>query len=1008
MKSLLKVVAIFFTVLANTCAYGQQLAFKHISTYTQRDGVPGSNIRKILKDSNGFLWLITQDGIARFDGARFIDFGPGATDSKRVTNGSDFHDIVLDSSRSNLWVAGSNGPLQVIDIATATITASLSIFEDGNSNAYMPIYKLILSGNFLYAASTTGYIVEIDVRTLRVKKKVNIKKILPGVVPVLSTIQITAGGACWLFLDGYGIVVMNTEWSTIIKYLPVSQLFPGASPAQLIFNSTCNVEDHHILACTFAGIACIDVVKKVQCTAGDVFGQYAPLMAGKSVVGSFYYNANLFFSADDGFFQYNTRLHSLVKIMPAGVYETAGLLNNSYAIFTDGIALWVGTGEALAMMPLGRTPFTAFSQSSNASGVFIKHCYHLLAANDSIVYSCASDGLYQTNTSSGIIKKLAGGQAFYQLTKCPNGNLLVAAEKQLFVLNNTMLVKAADIYPELQAIKNDFIIASCNYKDSLIFLASQLGKGIYIWDVVHKKVSALTTTSSPAALLDAEINNLHIEAGETLGIVCKSVFSRYNFRTGQMENYFINDPLKKHSAQLLMDYCRVKNKYYFLAYGNGIIETSEDFKSTKLIGLSNGLTSYSLYKIIAIGDSVFFASSNDGLFYYNIKNAVLKRFGAAYGLTSEEFNETSGSSNGKYIYFGGLNGYTRVEPALLQTNTRAPGCWISTVSVKRDHNVVENYTSLYQQKISVENDYEQVNINFAGVLFPNPSEVRYSYRIIPLQKEWQSLGTQNFVNLVGLGKGTYQFEVKALNADGVASAPKFITLIFMPRWYETWWFTTLVVATSILFVCGIFLLRIRQLKREQNIRIKLAGDLHDDLGGTINSVKVYTNLAILEREPQKYLPLIKSAVQEAVTGIKDLIWVLDDKHNDIEDLVARIKTFAQPLCEASGISYITKMHENLHDRRLKREEKRALYMMIKEAVNNAVKYSGANTIVFMADEAGKKLLFTVTDDGKGFDVTSANTGNGIKNMHWRSSAIKYTCVFSSKENDGTTVTFKKN
>jgi hypothetical protein len=500
---------------------------------------------------------------------------------------------------------------------------------------------------------------------------------------------------------------------------------------------------------------------------------------------------------------------------------------------------------------------------------------------------------------------------------------------------------------------------------------------------------------------------MHITPEGKLGIVCKSVYSVYDFQLKTITHYKIIDPVSQRPASLLMDVCSIGDSYYFAAYGTGIIKVPADFSRSTLIGWAQGLSDNGLYKLYSCGDSALFASSNNGLFYYELQKGRVQKFGAEDGLQSSEFEETSGFSAGRYIYFGGPGGFTRIDHLTFCSNVAPPKCWISGMTIKFNDGKKEEYGDLFKTTLTIPADYSQVDINLSGILFPAAHRVRYAYRIKKNQQNWQQLGTQNFINLIGVGHGEYELEALAMDGDGRPSNICRLMLVFMPHWYETWWFTILVFAAGALFICGLFLIRIRQIKREQNIRIKLAGDLHDDLGGTINSVKIYTNLALLEQEPQKYLPLIKSSIQEAVISIKDLIWVLDDNYNDIGELATRVSAFAQPLCEASGIVYTCEISDGLHGRMLNRDEKRSLYMMIKEAINNAVKYSKAGTIIFNTAAAGKRLVFTVTDDGIGFDVSTATSGNGLKNMYWRSVHIKYSCVISSGANIGTTVCFSK-
>jgi len=268
------------------------------------------------------------------------------------------------------------------------------------------------------------------------------------------------------------------------------------------------------------------------------------------------------------------------------------------------------------------------------------------------------------------------------------------------------------------------------------------------------------------------------------------------------------------------------------------------------------------------------------------------------------------------------------------------------------------------------------------------------------------LGTQRFLSLPGTPHGTYTLQVSSANEDGSWSDPIELKLIFLPKWYQTWWFKLLLVLAALAIAYSIYRIRINQLKKEQRIRTRLASDLHDDLGSTMNSVKVYANLALMDKQ-EKYLFKIKESTQEAITGIRDIIWVLDDSKDSIEHLLSRISLFASPLCEANGILYKQEIADEARDHKLGQEERRNLYMILKEAINNAIKYADAKKIEIEVSVKKDKPSIQIKDDGKGFDTAVVNEGNGLKNMQRRAKEIRYEINIQSGSSRGTTVYLKK-
>jgi signal transduction histidine kinase len=203
------------------------------------------------------------------------------------------------------------------------------------------------------------------------------------------------------------------------------------------------------------------------------------------------------------------------------------------------------------------------------------------------------------------------------------------------------------------------------------------------------------------------------------------------------------------------------------------------------------------------------------------------------------------------------------------------------------------------------------------------------------------------------------------------------------------------------------LLRINQLKREHLIRSKLAKDLHDDLGSTLNSIKVYSNLALIKKEEQ-HLQQIKESTQEAISGVRDIMWVLDDHKDNVADLLQRIRQFALPLCEANGIHYIQQVQSGIVSYKLEQEERRSLYLIIKEAINNTIKYANATEVYLSIEQYRKgKLYIQIKDAGQGFNITEPGEGNGLKNMKFRAERIGYDFAINSVINQGTLIELKK-
>ncbi|MBL0183746.1 MAG: hypothetical protein IPP96_16255 [Chitinophagaceae bacterium] len=281
------------------------------------------------------------------------------------------------------------------------------------------------------------------------------------------------------------------------------------------------------------------------------------------------------------------------------------------------------------------------------------------------------------------------------------------------------------------------------------------------------------------------------------------------------------------------------------------------------------------------------------------------------------------------------------------------------------------------------------------MIFPFKNKNKYAYKINKIHSDWLSLDNQNFITLIGLSPGTYHLQVKTANEDGVWSDPKELILVFLPKWYQTWWFYLLIALTAAAILYALYRYRIAQIKKQHEIRKNIATDLHDDLGSTLNSVKVFTNLAISGIKQEESLQQVKDNLTEATMSLRDMIWVLDDSLDTVDELITRLKQFAIPVAAASNIEAIIKADSEVNSRQLIKEEKRNLFLICKEAINNSIKYSGASRIDVTITGSGKKIQIVVADNGKGFNVDEVKKGYGLKNMQYRAGQIKYKVILNS-------------
>ena len=300
-----------------------------------------------------------------------------------------------------------------------------------------------------------------------------------------------------------------------------------------------------------------------------------------------------------------------------------------------------------------------------------------------------------------------------------------------------------------------------------------------------------------------------------------------------------------------------------------------------------------------------------------------------------------------------------------------------------------------------------ITISFKAATMTNAENVQYSYLLSGINNYWSNNSKSHTITFAKMNPGNYTFFVRACTSSMNWGNPAMFSFTIRKPYWQQGWFTALIILFSAGIIYGIYRIRISQLNKEKQIRDQIASDLHDDLGSTLNSVKVYANIAAIEKDNKQYLEKINENTQEAIRSLRDIIWVLDEKKDTLEHLLNRISQFAVPLCDAHHIQFSLQIDKAIYNNLLGREEKRNLFMIIKETINNSIKYAECNTISLSMTEEKKKLLIQISDDGKGYISDTLNDGHGIKNILRRSSEIHYMAKIDSVNGKGTIVSLKK-
>lgn len=1004
-KGLKKYCTIGLLCLVWLDSWCQENEFIHVTKLESGQGLSSPNVRKILRDPFGFIWTATQDGLNRFDGFSFVHFSSNQSDPKRTILENDVQDILIDSAHQIVRALTSYGGISSIDINTNN-TKDHILLDSLIGKVPTGWYSCMAQQHdTLLVGTQRGFLLRIDL----VKK--NITRIIDtyryfGQYSRIDKIFIAPDGNTWVFSAGNGILVLNDDFSAATAIIKKSALLQDSNPLELTFYDLAYFQPAHLMIASSHGIKTLSLVSKQLVSNTVISRQFPASLPGGEFYALQYAAPYLYLAHANALYRCNLQQGDWKQLMAAGDYNDNQWLHPVNSILAEGNRLWLGNQLGLGWVKNTSNAFTKYNNSSNGSKVELKHCYFIYPVNDSIAYTCSSTGVYQVNLHNGVITMVDESQPYYNIFKTPDNELIASGDKGMIFLHRTREFPFQK-YPELKAIENDFIISSARYSDSLILLASQLKKGIYAWNPRSRTVSIINDTSQPIALKSLLINRLFMEAPGICWVVCDNLLSKWNIRNNTIEHFELRAPEQSSPLHILMDICGTGPQKWVAIYGTGIAAIDEQARIKKLITTNDGLTNLGIYKIFQVHDSLLIATSNNGLFLYNLRAQRLYRFFEEDGIHSNNFEETSGNSYGQQLLAGGIHGLTRIDIRKLSFHFEKPVCYFTHIQIRKQQEVMEDSADLFFKELTIPSDAVQATVHFTGLYLSNPGKLQFQYRIRQIHAGWTDNGNKTFIPLIGLSPGTYDLEVRALNENGVHSDPISVSLVWLPKWYQTLVFKIAIALLASGIIYALYRARIRQLKREEEIRKKLSKDLHDDLGGTLNSVKIYASLALDNKDYEGHLQNIKSNIHDAIVSTRDMIWVLDDKQDRVDNLLERLLRFATPLCDAQGIKLQKEIGEGIWQHKLRKEEKRNLYMILKETISNSVKYSSCNTIRIIMNNTSGRFTIQVSDNGRGFNTSQPSQGNGIKNIHTRAAEAGFHATIISSVGSGTSVILEK-
>ncbi|HEY2012927.1 MAG TPA: two-component regulator propeller domain-containing protein [Bryobacteraceae bacterium] len=306
-------------------------------------------------------------------------------------------------------------------------------------------------------------------------------------------------------------------------------------------------------------------------------------------------------------------------------------------------------------------------------------------------------------------------------------------------------------------------------------------------------------------------------------------------------------------------------------------------------------------------------------------------------------------------------------------------------------------------------DQRRLRIAFTGTGGAAGESIQYQYRVAGADGEWTAPSAERSVAYAGLGAGRFHFAVRAVTSGGISAVPAEVDLEVLPPVWQRWWFLSPAIAALATLVWAAHRYDLARRLQLEQMRLRIASDLHDDLGARLSRVVILTELVNRRpdgRDPESshLLTEIADMSRGMVDGLGDLVWAIHPGSDDLADVARRVRRYATEVLEAQGIRWSFDTPPPAAHPALSPEQRRHLLLIYQEAIHNAAKHAKCSSVHLSLACGHGGCAAGIRDDGCGLPDPVPDSGNGLRNLRARAEALGGTLAIASQPGEGTEVT----
>ena len=883
------------SALSFTCTSFAQADFQY-TVYSQSQGLASGTITQIEKDSTGFIWLLSEMGLTRFDGYNFKTFKHNPDDTNSISS-PEVLEMKVNKSGKILFRTGKG--ISVYNASTGTFKNLIRVarfdeireffcndwgfwittnYELKHINA---INEAITTYQFPVKIERVGPSNKIDpANSFWFTRKDSIfnfntatKKLAYASVQypgAFDNSRLLAFPVFYTDSSGASYCCRNDG---IFKFNPQKQLFEQTVKSLLPYenenryNGNSRSGSYFFSKLFYNTFSVINIITGIEKLVTIKSRRLIADLKTPISINNIYLAADGSFwvtTASDGVFHYSPDMVMMEQLL----YDekTANSLpgNNITKMFIDGNILWMSLpGTGLVKYERYKSAFENYqpTKGKNTSLRFesYKNIRAFCETKDSKVLIGTFDVMYEFNTLTKEVKPFlptADTKGSLQhigassIIKDLEGNTWISDwyYQGIFIINHTDNKIINIRLEEFSGIDNSRRIR-CMFLDSRgyvwigtdrNFLYRINSRKIDFTNAAHNQLEVIKGSISKKDTLVfnstfaiAENKKHEILVGTLNGL------HKYSYPSGSFKRYThqIGDASSL-SDNEIRSFCIDNNGTTWIGTNSGGLNRFDEETGTfTSFTIKNGLPDNAVYSILDDEKGNLWLATNNGICRFNIAGKTSRNYSHKDGIQNPEFNTNAACklASGELV-FGGVNGFNVIDANTLGKNATAPVIAITNFKVgERELPVNETYALNY--------DENNISFQFALLTFFRNEENTYAYKLEGLDKDWTYSKDRRFTNYANLAPGEYTFRVKAANHAGEWCNERIINIVIKKPWYSTWLFRIVAVALFLAIIFALFRYRLNNKMKMLEVRNRIASDLHDEIGSTLSSISLYSEVA---------------------------------------------------------------------------------------------------------------------------------------------------------------------